>query len=149
MNLWDFIVANFATIMGIGGFLTGLGSLGRQFYLDKRAEKRANQKAPIEDTNMAISTSNSAATAIKSYSDEISDLRKEMGDMRKEHGIEMAEMQKQIDRLQHEIDAKDRIIDEWRIGIGHLVGQLKDRRITPVWQPAPASGIQNDRRKDW
>lgn len=148
MNLWDFIVANFATIMGICGFFTGFASLARQFMLDRQATKRANQKAPIEDTNMAISTSNSAATAIKSYSDEISDLRKEMADMRKEHANEMADMQKQIDRLQCEINEKDKIIDEWRIGIGHLVGQLKNRQITPVWQPAPF-GNQPERRKDW
>lgn len=122
---------------GIIGALLSIFLAYRQFKKEKFELNRAFQRAPVEDNKTAIETSNSAAAAVKSYSDEIAELR-----------AEMAEMRKQVNRLQEELDEKDRIIEDWRIGIEKLIGQLRDRRIVPVWQPASAN-IPSRPRKEW
>jgi hypothetical protein len=89
------------------------------------------RKAPHENRSFDGDAAESFAQAAKSYSDEVIKLRGEVADMRQ-----------QIYRLQKKLQDKDRLIEEWRIGIDRLIAQLVSLGHQPVWKPCEPTGSE-------
>ena len=81
---------------------------------------------PQSAINAGITASSAAANVIRQYSDEIKEVRAEMRELRLE-----------VDELQHKLDQRDNLIEDWRVGISRLSGQVASLGHSPVWQPKP------------
>ena len=57
-------------------------------------------------------------------------------------GLQISELTDRVNQLQEKLDKlecqaaeKDRMLDEWQVGITRLLMQLESHEMTPVWRP--------------
>jgi hypothetical protein len=104
-------------IIAIIAAAPGAYALWRQTRLD--LIKQPQQKVADD-----ITASSVAADVIRKYATEIQSMRTELHDLRTE-----------VESLQGKLDARDQVIEEWRLGIERLSGQVVSLGHKPVWQP--------------